>query len=436
MVLSWNSNSRKPDPLTSVIESVKGFAKSSNDWVTGLLLQFRPNSSRRSPIEILKRLQREAFSDLMKLRDRQDKVERVLSSYAKFKGSPFQDAGTRMRGGVDLLGAILLMGEVNEEHYEAIGKAGIRTGITSRFVFDTTVREKDNLVVEFMTDQKGREFLDDFSGTPLCLAKVFYKANAGDWFTATAIPMGAQFRDVIDMEDFSHQNGLTDLSSLGPPLLNQHNGSAIGLTVRKSNIVATVAHSVSRLEIPSAFDQIEHCFSTFGQIVCQLPRRTKVSVLGLHQAPKLSSGRVSHGMHSVPIGLLKHRDASSSVDESSTPPLETGSQEIVSIGSVALKLDSEIDEYTRLGGWIEMKNTNPSRVRWAVNLSDISDEDFGWGMSLGGIIEGPKNWDHFQVESYLKFNLGKRFSLKPGLAYLADGNSRTMALMLRSNWSL
>ncbi|GLU09893.1 hypothetical protein SLE2022_267280 [Rubroshorea leprosula] len=422
------------DPLATVVEGVKGFAKSSHDWVNGLL-QRRHNSSHRNPIEILKRLQRESFSDLMKIRDRQDKVERLLSFYGKSKGSPFQEAGTHVRGEVDVLGAVLLMGEVNQEHCDAMERAGIRTGINTKFIFETTVRGKDNLAVEFVSDQNGRGYLGDVTGTPLSLAKVSYKANVEDWFSAIAIPMGAQFRDVDVTTDFSHQGkGLTDLSCFGPPLLNQHNGSAIGLTVRKSNIVASLAHSVSRLGLPSGFDGIGHCFSTFGQVVCQLPGRTKVSVLGLHEVPKLSS--CESGMLSVPVGFLTHHEASDRMDESSSPPLRTGTQGIVSTGSIALKLDSELDEYTRLGGWIEMKNSNPKNVRWAVNLSDISDDEFGWGMSLGGIIEGPKNWDHFQVESYLKFNMSKRFSLKPGLAYVVDGNSRTMALMLRSNWSL
>lgn len=58
-------------------------------------------------IDILKRLQREAFSEIMKLRDRQEKVERMISS----KGGSFQEtSSTHVRGEVDVLGAVLMMG--------------------------------------------------------------------------------------------------------------------------------------------------------------------------------------------------------------------------------------------------------------------------------------------------------------------------------------
>ncbi len=83
-----------------------------------------------------------------------------------------------------------------------------------------------------------------------------------------------------------------------------------------------------------------------------------------------------------------------------------------------------------------MQKSNPKCLQWAVTMSDDSEDSFGWGMSLSGILGGPTCRDHFQAESYLKLNLGKRFSLKPGLAYVADGNSRTTALMLQSNWSI
>lgn len=140
-------------------------------------------------IEILKRLQRESFSDVMKLRDRQDKVERMLSFYGTSKGgSLFQESSTRVRGEVDALGAILLMRNVDEQHLEAVERAGVRTGIDSRFAFETTVRESDTLVAELVASEKG-------NGRPLSLGKLLYATHCTDWLSAIVVPMGAQCRD-------------------------------------------------------------------------------------------------------------------------------------------------------------------------------------------------------------------------------------------------
>lgn len=156
-------------------------------------------------IDILKRLQRETFSDLMKVRDRQDKVERILSLYGTAKGSPFQEASTLVKGDMDLLGAFLMINNADNQDYDALSEAEIRTGIDSRFTFETTVRGIDTLGVEFVTIQKHKNNLGDASGSSLSLAKVFYMANVSDWFSAIAIPMGAKGRDVAIMTDPSHQ---------------------------------------------------------------------------------------------------------------------------------------------------------------------------------------------------------------------------------------
>lgn len=140
----------------------------------------------------------------MKVRDRQDKVERMLSLYGTAKGSPFREASTLVKGDVDLLGAFLMINNDNLD-YDALGEAAIGTGIDSRFTFETTVRGNDTLGVEFVSSQKRMTNLSDASGSPLSLAKVFYMANVSDWFSAIAIPMGAKGRDVAIITDPSLQ---------------------------------------------------------------------------------------------------------------------------------------------------------------------------------------------------------------------------------------
>ncbi|KAF5747190.1 hypothetical protein HS088_TW06G01371 [Tripterygium wilfordii] len=421
------------EAVASVMDKLKGFAKSSCDFVVGLAHP-RDKSYSRNPIEILKRLQREAFSDLMKLRDRQDKVERVLSFYKTSKGSPFQEASTIVRGKVDVLGAILLMGDPDQQCTDALDRAGIRTGIGTRFAFETSLRAKDTLLAEFAASQQDAEFTGHRSGGALSLAKVSYRANVNDWLTAIAIPIGAQCRD-FSSSTTHQEKGLTDLSSIGPPLLNQQNGCAFGLTVKSSNVIASLAQSVSGPGMQTDFDEIGHHFGTFGQLACPLPRRIRLSLMGLLQVPKLSRCCVKFGALTIPMGFLKRSKAPESLFEASAPPEETISREIVSTGSVALRLESEFDENTRIEGWIEMKDSNPKNLQWAVTMTDDSEDEFGWGMSFSGMLEGPKNWEHLQIESYVKLNLGKKFCLKPGVVYATDRDTRMLALMLRSNLS-
>ncbi|WCJ20595.1 SH3 domain-containing protein [Euphorbia peplus] len=334
-------------------------------------------------IEILKRLQREAFSDQMKLRDKQDKLERVISYYRTSKGSPFQESSTRLRGDVDVLGAILLLGDVNQDYHDALCRAGIRTGVESKFTFETTVREKDTLFAEFGAGQNGVGYDSKGSGNALSLNKVSYMANVSDWLSLLAVPVGAQSRDFRTISNSSNQRkGLTDLSFAGPPLLHQHNGSTVGLTVRKSNVIASVAQSLSGL--------------------------------GMQEN---SSNRIGQ----------QHEDVEPLVERNALQSLATG--------SIALNLEFELDENTKIGGWVEMESSNSKQMRWAVNVFDDSEDEIGWGMCVSGMVEGSSNWSRLQAESYLKLNLGEKLSIKPGIAYAMDGNANTFALMLRSSWS-
>lgn len=232
------------------------------------------------------------------------------------------------------------------------------------------------------------------------------------------------------------RHGVTDLSSVGPPLLNQHNDAAIGLTVRKSNVIAMMAQSVSGLRRQPFFDGIGHDFGTFGQIVCQFPKGIKFSLMGLQQVAKSSSYHRNLGALAIPVGFLKHNESPEISLQDSALPVGASSQEITSrTGYIALKLESELDESTRIGGWIEMKNSNPKHLQWALNAFDDAEDEFGWGLCLRGVFVDPTSHGRLQAESYVKLNIGKKFCLKPGITYSRDGNAKILALMLRSNWS-
>ncbi|KAK4390821.1 hypothetical protein Sango_2145400 [Sesamum angolense] len=393
------------EPVTSVVDKLKGFVKSSEDFARGLF-DWRHNSNRRTPIEILKRLQREAFSDIMKLRDRQDKVERVLTFYKSSKGSPFEEASTHVKGKVDVRGGFFVMDGVDEQKHDAIQRS------------------------EFMASEKGQ---DDMFGSSLSLAKVFYAAHISNWFSAIAIPMGAQCRDVGVATSSHQERALTDYSEFGPPLLNQYKGGAIGIMVRKSNVAASLAQFVSGLGIQLNSAGIGCSLSTFGQVVWQLSQSTKLSLLGVRRESRPSSQNTSLGAFAVPVSIFKrNRHSETSVEEDSP---RSGERHILD-ESIALMFNSELDESTRIGGWIETKKSNPRDFQWAVTMCDTPEDEFGWGLTLGGLAQGPKILEHFQVETFFNLNIGKRFKLQPALLYVKDGATQFPALMLRSSWSL
>ncbi|XP_025613022.1 uncharacterized protein [Arachis hypogaea] len=411
------------EPANIVFDKLKAVAKSGNEFFHGL---FDP---RRNPIQILKRLNREAFSDIMKLRDRQEKVERLLSFYKSSKGGPFQESTTHVRGRVDMQDALLIMDSLDQQSLDAITTSRIRTGIGSKFIFETNIGQ-DTVAAEFVTSQNGKEHPNDVLEMPLSLAKLSYTKNVNDWLSLMAIPIGAKCRDV-GIASNSSDEGLTDFSSFGPPLLNLHNGSGIGITVRKSNITASLAQFVAGLGMPTGTNTMESISSTFGKIVSEFSWG-KLSLLGLQRVPLQFAQFRKVGAHMIPIVLSRRHKVSETVPEVS-PWVEARTQ--VSTGSIALMAESELADFVKLGGWIEMKDPNFNSVQWALTMSDVSEDPLGWGVSLSGMI-GDSTSDHFQAESYLKFNMGNKLCLKPGLAYVMHGDSMVAALMLRSEWSL
>lgn len=212
--------------------------------------------------------------------------------------------------------------------------------------------------------------------------------------------------------------------------MHQDHGRAIGLTVKKSNVVGSLAQFV--VDLPGSFG---HCFSTFGQIVYQLPRSTKLSLFGLHHVPRPRQ-QANPGSLAIPFSIWRHRQRYEESTVTSSPTSTSHFEDLPSVGSVAVMLESELDESTRVRGWLQMRNSNPINLQWSVSMSDFPEDEIGWGLSLGGIIQGPKSWDHFQVEAFLKYNVGNKLSLQPAFVYLMDRNNQIPGLMLRSTWSL
>ncbi|KAJ1692606.1 hypothetical protein LUZ63_009304 [Rhynchospora breviuscula] len=396
------------EPLASVVDRIKGFAESGKQFVQGTVHRIRqPNPN--NPVEILKRLQREAFSDIMRLRERQDKVERILLASTAGKSGPFSGTSTNLKAIVNFHGALPLIS--GQEGNKTLDGEQINTGTDSRFVFRTTVRESDSLVAELVTTRSNIFHGSEVTGSPLLLSKVKYEASIDDSWSLVSVPFGAKFEDFGVAVYPPEGQSLPTISSFRPPLFNKHCNFGAGLKFKTLNFSFSLAELISSLRRPSNSTNKQAVLNTFGQLSIQLAGQTKLTMSGLWQAPNTFS---------QPI-----RSRSSQ----SQPNLDQNQR-----GSLSFVLD--IDEDTKLGGWVEVQNSKLNLTNWAVSLADTPAGELGWVVSVGGKAEGKSN--RVQLESFLSFDLGEKAKLQPGVVLMMDANGRNRvpALVFRSSWSM
>ena len=108
----------------------------------------------------LRRLQREAFEDLLRVRERLDKLEFYTGLRPSKTQSSFGDgsAKTRLKGEVCAGGAfVLLDDQSSRQSRAALEQAGLHTGLDVRFTFETSYREKDVMITECSAGHSGSD---------------------------------------------------------------------------------------------------------------------------------------------------------------------------------------------------------------------------------------------------------------------------------------
>ncbi|CAN6162682.1 unnamed protein product [Urochloa humidicola] len=345
----------------------------------------RPSSN---PVDILKRLQREAFHDIMQLRERQEKVERVLSLFKASKVGPFAEESTRVKGVINVAGSL------SRESSEA------ESGISSRFVFQTTVRKKDSLFAELVTDPRYMSQENDHIGSPLVLSKVMYLSNINDSLSVAAVPVGARCDDFSTDPNLREEHWLASLrSSLRPPLLMKSHKYAGGLILRSKNFAISLSELISVAGQPLNGGEASRVFTEFGQFSYQMADDIKLTLSAAWHGPSV-------------IPRKRKPTAGGCID-----------------------VELKIDEDSRIGAWIEInRKSNPRLLRWALTLSDTPEADLGWGLSLRRGTEAKPQ--RFQVEGFLNLHLGKKAAVQPGIMFNLDGRRCTPALVFHSSWSL
>ena len=195
--------------------------------------------------------------------------------------------------------------------------------------------------------------------------------------------------------------------------------------------------------------------TTFGQVSYKPANDVKLNLSGLWQVRSLSPRFNNLGILAIPLGSLKAENPTEADTEEQAElsvklhhhagaNLHTVESTVAVHGvspaphlaqSIALMVDCELYETLKTEAWFQMERSKHGPVRWGFSLSDIPENELGWGVRVGGTAEGKKHHlQHLDLEGYLNFNLGKGARLQPGLVYAKMGEKRAPALLLRSSW--
>ncbi|KAH9304759.1 hypothetical protein KI387_009163 [Taxus chinensis] len=426
-------------------------------------------------IEILKRLQREAFADLMKMRGKLEMLEKQFTHYlSTTRGSSIRGAKTQLKGEVQVGGAFLIMQNgSSHEFHSLVEQARMKTGTEVKFTFETFFRERDLLVTECIAGQ-GCISDGDVLGGMLTLGKILYSANINDYLSLSVVPLGAKGKDTTTILNPLQDQALTGFFASGPDLFQYCQGSALGVTIKGPNVACSLGkylsgwggHSSSSLHGFSDAEVSPLCSSTLGQVLFQPSEGIKFACSGLHRywpSPPLPSSRILQWSEIGPLIFsnipLKYSESLGSSSNTSFTQHSGSSVDSFSKGistqSVAFSVDAEFSEGMRIGGWLQMERLGWMQepggrsLQWALGLSEFSEDGLGWGFSIGQSRQDPFGMHrskemhcdpgklpHIQLEAFLKIDCGKGFTLQPGLLYLTNRNAQIPALMLRSTWSL
>ncbi|KAJ1295460.1 hypothetical protein BS78_01G226100 [Paspalum vaginatum] len=434
---------------TTVADGVRGLLRSGEALVRAVfrgnsghphpplhphLNNHQPHQQQHRPADIMKRLQRETFSDVMKLRDKHDQIEHILSLYRRGQGFQLLDLPVQVKIALSAVGALFLVdGDEFKQAKETLDNLGKRTGLSSTFVFESKTRGKDTIAAELSTKYGEGVQFGEAAGRPIELTRLQYCAHINKWLSMILVPFGAQCNNFLHSSSMA-QNLQSQAFFDGPPsFLEQHNCAA-GLRIEGSKFAASFAELVFGSGGLDSEGGGTNRMTTFGQVSYKPSDDVKLNLSGLWQVC-LSSRRFNNlEILAVPIGSLKPATTEQlMVTVQGASPAAHPAE-----SSVALMVDCELYETLKTEAWfqVERSKSNHGAVRWGFTLSDVPDNELGWGVKVGGTAEGnkTKQLQHLDMEGFLNFNLGKGARLQPGLVYARMGEKMTPALFLRSSW--
>ncbi|KAL6842389.1 hypothetical protein ACP4OV_027816 [Aristida adscensionis] len=447
-------------PRPSFTDTVRGLLRSGEALIRGVFRGNNPGYPRppqpvhhhhqqhqhHRPAEIMKRLQRETFYDVLK--DKHDQIEGILSLY---KNGKFQlpELPIQVQIALDAVGGLFLVdGDEFKRAKSVLDKAGYRTGLSSRFVFQSKTRGKDTIAAELSTRLEAGSHghhLGEVTGRPVELTRLQYCARINKQLSMILVPFGAQ------CNNFCHDSRMlqSQASLDGPPLFSEHHNCAAGLRIKRSKFT----FSLAELIFGSGTRDSEHGganrTTTFGRVSYQPEKGVKLSLSGLWQVTSPSSRFNNIGMLALPLGSMRQEHLSAPAPEAQPEASVNGQHPGASPGSTtpvqsaaAVMVDCELYETIRAEGWFQMERAGHGHgpVRCGFSVCDTPENELGWGVRMGGTrtAQGRKKHHHHlhaaHMEGFLNFNLGKGARLQPGFVYAMEGKKWTPALFLRSSW--
>lgn len=405
----------------------------------------------RSEVSALRRLQREAFQDLLRMRERLEKMESVNfvrrglgeGSTGQFTSSrlfPGEGSGafgrTRLTGHVAAGGAYVpTEGAESHSARAALEQAGMRSGLAVKFSFETVCRgDAADVLLTEATAGLGEETSSFMLGGPLNLSKVLYATEVSDGVRLTLAPLGATGSDIADPINPLEGQGLTRFSSGGMPLHRRTNGSAVGVNLHNNTVSLTAAQFLSGWGFTNDTDGdgTGLCSSTLAQLSLQ-PRDDVVvsfsAVQRMWPAPPLPS---SPGLHWSEMGPLVVPRLLPWAKSNKGPAVPTESESISSGGqagfigqdpwaslqpespttlqSLAVAGAFKVGPRTALAAWMQAENAEwleeeeKRRLQWSVSLihkpeSSTGASDSIWKKSTYGLCLGTSNPDAFTTPS-------------------------------------
>lgn len=442
--------------------------------------------ARRSEVSALRRLVREAFTDLLNVRERVDKLELHTGLRRLGSGPSAASEGggvrTRLTGEVNAGAAFLpAEGENSQEARSLLEKAGMRSGLGVKFRFETPCREADVLLTE-CTAGLGEASSPIMLGGPITLHKVLYTAHLQPGLLLRFAPLGAHGWDMADTLNPLQNRALTRFASEGSPLHGHAKGSAIGLSLKGSAATLTCAQFLSgwgapgNAGTPAVSDPESNglCASTLAQIALQPHDRLLLAFSVLNRmwpAPPVPSNGGLHWSELGPLVLpkLQWRPkqflSESKGSESSSITSLNGNESVLwepphpeagtALQSISVSGALGLGPSTTLAAWAQadqadwLADNERHRMLWALSLAHTPTKGrgaVGWGFSLGsGLLDGSlqsydENCDEssnpLQMEAFVRLRCGRGLSLQPGVVLATSGKSSHHALMLRSTLAL
>ncbi|CAI5500804.1 unnamed protein product [Closterium sp. Naga37s-1] len=312
----------------------------------------------RSEVSALRRLQREAFQDLLRVKDRLHRLEflsgvrqspdgrsprpsagSVYSASAAAFGATAGAFGTGIAGigeesgvwgglgagGGSVLGGAgrtRLHGEIaaggafvptegarSHSTRAALEQAGMRSGLTVKFRFDTTCRDDDLLSTE-LTAGLGEDSSSFMLGGPVNIHKILYSTKLCDGVQLAVAPLGAVGSDMAEGMNPLKDQGLTRFSSGGISLHRRARGSALAFSLRNSAASFTAAQFLSGWGVSQdpEGESAGLCASSLAQLSLQPQDNVVLSMSALNRlwpSPPLPSATGLHWSEMGPLVVPK-----------------------------------------------------------------------------------------------------------------------------------